>query len=63
MKKGSILSPYILVKNTQVSFYLFWRKRGGLVVQVSFRSVARFTVVRQTAPLPRGLSAATENDV
>ena len=43
--------------------YPFWRKRGGLAVQVSFKSVARFTIVRQMAPLPSGLSAAMENDV
>jgi len=38
-----------------------WRKRGGLVVQVSFQSVAHFTIVRQMAPLPSGLNAAMEN--
>jgi len=30
----------ILVETTQVSLYQFRRKRGGLVVQVSFQSVA-----------------------
>ena len=54
--------PYILVKNVQDSLYLFWHKRGGLVVQVSFQSIARFAVVRQMAPRPSGLSAAMEND-
>ena len=39
------------------------RKSGGLVVQVSFKSVARFTVIRQMAPrIPSGLSAAMENE-
>jgi len=50
---------HILLKNTQVSFYPFWRKRGGLV-QVSFRSVARFTIVRQMALLPSGGSTDGE---
>jgi len=47
----------------QVFLYQFWKKHGGLVAQVSFQGVARFTVVHQMAPLPSGLSAATENDV
>ena len=38
------------------------RKRGGLVVQVSFTSVARFTIVRQMAPLPSVLNAAVDTD-
>jgi len=38
-------------------------KRGGLVVEVLFKSVARFTIVRQMAPLPSVFSAAVENDV
>jgi len=50
------------VKNTQVFHDPFWRKRGGLVVRVSFQSVARFTIVRQMASLPSGLGAAIEND-
>jgi len=28
-----------------------------------FKSIARFTIVRQMAPLPSGLNAAIENDV
>ena len=50
-------SPYIVVKNTQVFLYPFLRMRGGVVVQVSFKSVARFTIVRQMAPLYRAESA------
>ena len=37
--KRGIISPYILVKTTQVSLYPFWSKNGKLV-QVSFNSVA-----------------------
>jgi len=46
----------------QLYLYPFLRKRGGLVVQVSFKSVARFTTIRQMAPrVPSGFSAM-END-
>jgi len=31
-------------------------KRGGLAVQVLFKSVAGFTAVRQMAPLPSGIN-------
>ena len=55
--------PYILVKNVQVSLYPFLRKRGRLMVQVSVKSIARFTVIRQMALQVRsGLSATMEND-
>ena len=47
----------------QVFLCPFWKKHGGLVAQVSFQYVAHFTIVHQMAPLPSGLSAATENDV
>jgi len=50
------------MKITQISLYPFTRKRGGLVVQVSFKNVARFTIIHQMAPrVPSGLSAAVEN--
>jgi len=47
----------------KISLFPFHRKRGGHDVQVSFQSVARFTIVRQMAPLPSGLNAAMENNV
>jgi len=47
----------------KISLFPFNRKRGGHDVQVSFQSVARFTVVRQMAPLQSGLNAAMENNV
>ena len=51
--------------NMQVSLYPFQRKCGRHVVpvQVSDRSVARFTIIHQIAPLPSGLTAAVENGV
>jgi len=52
-----------VVKNAQVSLYPFLRKRGGLVVQVLFKSVAGFTIIHQMAlQVPSRLSAAMEND-
>jgi len=47
----------------KISLFPFNRKRGGHDVQVSFQSVARFTVVRQMALLQSGLNAAMENNV
>ena len=45
-----------------MSIYQFRRKRGGLVVQVSFKSVARFTIIRQMASrVLNGLGAAVES--
>ena len=46
----------------QVSLYPFLRKRGGLV-QVSFKSIARFSSIHQMALLLSKLSAAMENDI
>ena len=65
MKTGSILSKegqlhYILVKNTQVCLYPFRMQHGRLIVQVSFHCVAFFTIIRQMAPLPSGLSTAMD---
>ena len=53
----------MLVKSTQVSLYPFLTKRRGLVVQVSYKSIACFTIICQmTLRIPIGLSAAMEND-
>ena len=58
-----IIALHLAGKNAQVFLYLFSRKSGELVVQVSFNGVARFTIVRQMAPrVPSVLSAAMEND-
>jgi len=50
-KYASLPSP--IFEEAQVFFFM----------QVSFKSVACFTIVRQMAPLPSALSIAVENDV
>jgi len=57
-----IIAPHFGKKYASL-FYPFRGKQGELVVQVSFQSIVRVTIIRQMAPLSSRLGAAVENGV